>query len=110
MRPCTCPRKTETTGLSPASRRATAGLQRALEKNDDREHEHGHGEHQPFHVVVFEPTREMQDDDGNRNHVKQGKQNIRQRTVPLPFGDLAAAFRNPGVLVAAGVVRFARQY
>jgi hypothetical protein len=39
--------------------------------------------------VIFEPTGEMQDDDRNCNQVKQGKQNIGQRVVPLSIGSLA---------------------
>lgn len=45
--------------------------------------------------MVFEPTGEMQDDDGNGNQVKQGKQNIGQRVVPLSIGSLAVMILLP---------------
>lgn len=61
----------------------------ALEKNDNRKHERGHHEDEPFHVVVFEPAGEVQNDDGNSNEIKHGKQDVGQRVVPLSIGVFA---------------------
>jgi hypothetical protein len=39
--------------------------------------------------VVFEPTGEVQNDDGYGNQIKHGKQDIGQRVVPLSIGAFA---------------------
>ena len=76
---------------------------RSLEEDDHRKHECGHHEHEPFHIVVFEPAGEMQNDDGNSNEIKHGKQDIGQRVVPLSIGAFAVivlSARRAGTLPA----------